>query len=92
MSADWLGGRPEIDVEELIALADYVAPANGDQRTLERRRREGAVVLVEWVDGDRELLHRAWRTAVLRTRNGEVRHAAAEVLWDASHQATPRPT
>ena len=84
MSAEWLGGRREIDVEELISLADYVAPANGDRRSLERRRRDAAIVLVEWADGDRALLRRAWRMAVLRARSGEIRHAAAELLSDAS--------
>ncbi len=86
---EWSGGRREIDVDELIALADYVAPLHGDPSSLERRRRAGAAVLVDWADGDRALLQRAWRTAVLRTRSGEVRHVAAEMLWDASHRPLP---
>lgn len=90
MSAEWLEGRRDIDVQELVALADYVAPAHRDDAAAgERRRRDGATVLSEWADGDRELLRDAWRAAVLRSRAGEVRNAAAELLWDALHETAP---
>jgi hypothetical protein len=87
-------GLPEqhdVDLDEVIGLAEYMVPLGSIDFATEPSREE-VEAIIEWADGDAETLRGAWALAVHRCDTHEVRRGTVELLATALHRAEERAT